>query len=193
MGLAKKIYLIILSVFLIFILLINSITFLTAFNPRQLTNFFYIPERASAAAMLFEHIIFESGIILQSVENEAVKESIFKACDGTPIDPMLVAAMIENGNSDIYTINQDGSVGLMRVKIKMLDKASNRDLFAYNDNIEAGVKYLTELINDSYSIKNALDKYYTPASITKFDSDINQMLLLSDKVYAAYQNIISDK
>lgn len=186
----RKLYLFILCAFVIFILLLNITTFLTDFNVRQLTNIFYVPERSVAAMMLFEHIVFESGIVLQSVSDKEVEQAIHEACQNRSIDPMLVAFMIQHGGSSPYAINTDGSIGLMRVKSYMLENTFQTNLFTVTDNIKTGVEYMAMLMQQNYGLKNALMHYYAPSARMFFPGDVLNMQALSEKIYYEYDKFI---
>jgi hypothetical protein len=176
-----------LLLFAVFIVLLNLTTFFAGLDKKQLTNFFYLPERAAAAFLLAEHIVFESGVFLSDIERAGLENQIALACAENGVDPNLVKIMIPPDPKSNYIIHQDGSIGIMRVKPVMFNSSEAVDPFSYKSNISIGVSYLSGLIRESCNIEEALEKYYAPTSKTVFEKDIEMMSQLSHGIRSAYE------
>jgi hypothetical protein len=187
MKTSRRIYTGILLAFAVFIVALNFVTFLTGFDKKQLTNFFYLPERTIAAFLLTEHIVFESGLFLKGIEPSDLERHIDAVCAENGVDPKLVKMMLPTGTKSNYLIYTDGSIGIMRVKPYMFNSSEAVDPFSYQGNISIGVAYLSKLIRESYGIEEALEKYYAPASKTIFEKDVARMNELSQEVSNAYE------
>jgi hypothetical protein len=187
MKTSRRIYTGIFLAFAVFIAALNFVTFLTGFDKKQMTNFFYLPERTVAAFLLTEHIVFESGLFLQEIEQNEMNRHIDTVCAEKGVDPKLVKMMLPSGTKSNYIIYTDGSIGIMRVKPYMFNSAEAVDPFSYQGNISIGVAYLSKLIRESYDIEEALEKYYAPASKTIFERDVARMNELSQEVNSAYE------
>lgn len=158
----KRLYVATLLIFGIFVVSVNTISFMTCFNKRQLVNFFYLSERVSSITKLAEHIVFESGLIIKKESLEKVSEYINDVCKDTAVDPLLVYTMVTVAGLDPYAIDFDGSMGYMRVKPHVAGKFDDKDPYIAKDNIYMGVAHLSELIKREGDVEKALQLYYTP-------------------------------
>jgi hypothetical protein len=173
----------------VFIIAINVVSFLAGLDKKQLANMFYLPERAVASFLLAEHIVFESGLFLDSFEQAELEEHISSACAESGVDPNLVRMMIPKGTRSNYIIHTDGSIGIMRVKPIMFETTEAVDPFSYKSNINIGVAYLSKLLRESYDVEQALERYYAPTSKTIFEKDVARMFQHSQGIRHAYEAI----
>ena len=187
----RKIYLFILAGFIVFVVALNTITFLVGFNFRQTVNIFYLSERTAAVMLLFEHIIFESGVILSYPTDEEIRRTVWEECSGTVVDPELVMLII-NGykNSGAFNIDFDGSMGLMRVKTHMLHGMMGANPYILQYNIKAGVAYLSALMDEDSRLDVVLCEYFMPkSSRTTFEKDVKTSNEQAIKIYNEYIKI----
>jgi hypothetical protein len=137
----------------IFIVTLNFVTFLAGHDTKQLTNLFYLPERAIASFLLAEHIVFESGVLLKDIDPGQLENHIGLVSAGHGIDAKLVKTMLASEAKSNYIINTDGSIGIMRVRPSMFNPAEAVDPFSYKENISIGAAHLSKLIQESYDIQ----------------------------------------
>ena len=181
----RKVYLFIIIGFAVFVIVLNAVTVIMGAKSRQIINIFYMSERAAAVMLFFEHIIFESGVILSHPNDEEIRLAVWEECSGTPIDPELVMLII--GGNRLFSIDFDGSMGLMRVKSHMLRDMLGSSPFVLNDNIRAGVAYLIKLMEKEGALDIALCEYFKPVSSkTVFESDIKASNAYAVKIYNDY-------
>ncbi|MDR0453711.1 MAG: hypothetical protein LBH05_02725 [Deferribacteraceae bacterium] len=176
--------------FVLFVIGLNTATFLAGFNPRQIVNVFYLSERTVAIALLLEHIVFESGVILHNPDDEEIRQAVWEECSGTSVDPELVMRII-NGykKRGLFCIDYDGSMGLLRVKSYMLRDMMGVSPFVLRDNIKMGVTYLSMLMEKDPRLDIILCEYLKPASSrTLFEKDIQAANRQAMKIYSEYIN-----
>jgi hypothetical protein len=181
----RKVYTFLLLLFLAMLATINITAFLTDFNKKQLINLFHVRQRLWAVVGLYEHIFFESGLVLSDTEQSVINGAIKQASEATGIDEMLITLMVEP--SKRFVIHENGAVGLMRVRSQMVEKGTTIDLFKLEDNILAGANYLKTLKTEE--TKNALIQYYKPVSKTLFKGEILRMQKKALDIYWDYNAI----
>ncbi len=187
----RKIYLFILICFTVFVLALNGITFFTGMNPRQLVNMFYLSERTTAVMLLFEHVVFESGVILHHPSEDEVRRVVFEECAGTEVHPELVMLIINSHkNRGLFHIDFDGSMGLMRIKSHMLNGMSGANPYVLQDNIKAGVTHLGRLLEEERRLDAVLCAYLKPeSSRTVFETDVRASDELALRIYSDYMKL----
>jgi hypothetical protein len=162
-------------------LLLNIITISASAGD---VGLFYVRERTVAAAMLVKHVILESGIFLPEITEDEIISSVYEACSGTSVDPRLVLMLVKNSNGP-YSIDFDGSVGLMRLKLPL---ASRIDPYILENNIRTGVNRLDVLLRKSMDTEQALYEYLMPVSRSALDKDREKIRRLAAAIYEEYKN-----
>ena len=186
----RRAYLFVLSGFVAFVLSLNAVTFFTGASLRQATNIFYLTERTVAVMLLFEHIVFESGVILYQPSEEEIKRAIWDECSGTSVDPELVALIVGSTNRRLFRIDFDGSIGLMRLKSYMLHDMMGVSPFILSNNIKAGVAYLNKLMEKERRMDVVLREYFKPVpSKTVFDRDIRAANEHAMRIFTEYSKV----
>ncbi|MDR2104917.1 MAG: hypothetical protein LBP51_04090, partial [Deferribacteraceae bacterium] len=162
-------------------------TFFAGGDSKQLTNLFYLPERAVASFLLAEHIVFESGLFLKDIDHDQLESHIGLVSSEYGVDAKLVKTMLASEVKSNYIINTDGSIGIMRVRPAMFNPTDAVDPFSYKENVSIGAAHLAKLIQESYDIQEALQRYYAPTSKTVLDRDAARLIQLSRSVRSAYE------
>lgn len=147
---------------MVFVAAVNVISFVTAFDKKQLMNPYYLSERAHAISMLAEHVIFESGFLLKEESYDNIAKYIKKASDEKGIDPLLIYTIISSTKKSAYNIDMDGSIGYMGVKTTIIKDYPGKNPFHAEDNIFIGVSHLASLIEQESDLESAIEQYLAP-------------------------------
>lgn len=163
-----KIYKYILYSFLIFVLFINIVTFITTLNPKSIINPFFIKSRAISVYLLLDYIITETGIIIRSpspIELETMIKNISKKYG---VDSELIKIVIEvESKYKKFAISRTGAIGLMQVMPKTFFDMGYSRPFDISQNLEAGIKYLSIQLKRFKKLDLALSAYNAGPSKVK--------------------------
>ena len=150
----------ILSAFIIYVVLLNFITFLTTFNPKALVNPFHIKYRSISVYYLVKHVVLVSGVAFHKTDKEVVYELARKMGYKYGVDPELIKIVIDTESEyRPYAISRAGAMGLMQVMPFTFEDMKMKDPFEKVQNIEAGVKYLSIQLRRFKSLELALAAY----------------------------------
>lgn len=156
----KAIYRKILLIFIIYVLSLNSLTFLTSLSPKALINPFFVKNRTISMYHLTKHIIFVAGIGFITSSEDEVDKMVKDACEIYEVDPKLVNIMIKvESKGRQFAISRTGAMGLMQVMPTTFFDISDGDPFLAKDNIYAGVRYFSTQLKRFKSIELALAAY----------------------------------
>ncbi|WP_022850303.1 lytic transglycosylase domain-containing protein [Limisalsivibrio acetivorans] len=171
---AEKIYKRILTAFIAYVLLLNTLTFLTTFNPKQLLNPFHIRNRTISVYHLTRHVILVSGIAFRPIPREVVNEKAVRLSEEFGIDPELVKIVIDvESEYNKFAISRTGAMGLMQLMPATFNDMSDGDPFLMEDNLRAGIKYLTQQLARFRNTELALSAYNAgPTTVTSFGNRI---------------------
>ena len=111
----QKIYFKILFASICVLLLINVVTFLIGFNPRQLINPSFYDERVMALYFLGKNFVVETGINMEDVTQDDIDILIDKAVDIYGVDKNMLSIIISKSNQ--YGITLTGGMGLTAISI----------------------------------------------------------------------------
>jgi|GEM_PF-1149386 membrane-bound lytic murein transglycosylase MltF len=157
---AKKIYKIILYTFLSHLLFINLISFFTTLNPKAIINPFFIKSRTISVYYLVHYIIFETGVLIPLPSKEELYKKIENFSKKYNIDSELIKIVIEvESKYKRYAISRTGAVGLMQVMPSTFFEMGFNKPFDIDQNLEAGMKYLSIQIKRFERLDLALSAY----------------------------------
>ncbi|TCK62686.1 lytic transglycosylase domain-containing protein [Seleniivibrio woodruffii] len=156
----NKTYKAILYTFLSYVLLLNFLTFLSSGSPKALINPFYIKNRTISMYHLTKHVVMVAGLGFVTSERHEVDAFIQTACEKYGVDPKLIHMMIQvESKGRQFAISRTGAMGLMQVMPTTFFDISQGDPFLAEDNIDAGVKYLSRQLKKFEDIPLALAAY----------------------------------
>ncbi|MCX8083972.1 MAG: lytic transglycosylase domain-containing protein [Calditerrivibrio sp.] len=192
----EKIYKYTLSLFLAHLLFINFVTFFTTFNPKSIINPFFIKSRTISVYILLHYIITDTGVLIPLPSKEELYKIIEKHCQKYKIDPELVKIVIEvESKYKKYAISRTGAVGLMQVMPSTFYDIGFQKPFDIEQNIEAGIKYLSMQIKRFRRLDLALSAYNAgPTKVLKNMSipKIGETEIYVKKIMEKYSKIRQD-
>ena len=155
-----SIYKKILALFIAYLILLNTFTFLTSLSPKALINPFFIKNRTVSMTHLAKHIVFVAGLGFVTSTPEEIDELVIEASAKYGADPKLIHIMIEvESKGRQFAISRTGAMGLMQVMPTTFFDISEGDPFLASDNIDAGVKYFARQLKRFESVELALAAY----------------------------------
>ncbi|MEF3255797.1 MAG: lytic transglycosylase domain-containing protein [Deferribacterales bacterium] len=164
----ERVYKNILYSFIVFLLFINTVCFITTFNPKAIINPFFIKSRTFSVYLLLKYIITETGLIIRSPSPEQLEEKIKTLSDKYRIDPELVKIVIQvESKYKKFAISRTGAIGLMQVMPNTFFEMGFQKPFDINENLEAGIKYLSIQLKNFKNIELALSAYNAGPSRVK--------------------------
>jgi len=151
----------ILTIFIVFLITLNVLTFLTSGSPKALLNPFFIKNRTISMYHLARHIVLVAGLGFITSPPDEVAQYVTEACEKHGADPKLIHIMIEvESKGKQFAISRTGAMGLMQVMpITFFDTSPNGDPFLAADNIDTGVKYFAKQLNRFKELELALAAY----------------------------------
>ena len=156
----KKSYKYLLYFFISYIIILNILTFLSSGSPKALINPFHIKNRTVSMYHLAKHVFFVAGLGFVTSSQDEVDAMINSACEKYGADPKLIHIMINvESKGQQFAISRTGAMGLMQVMPNTFFDISDGDPFLAEDNIDAGVKYLSRQIKRFENIPLALAAY----------------------------------
>ncbi|MCB4204909.1 lytic transglycosylase domain-containing protein [Deferribacterales bacterium Es71-Z0220] len=156
----SRIYKLIFISFLIYILSVNTICFVTTLNPKALLNPFYVKTRTTSVFLLVKYILTDIGIIIRKTSKDEIDKIIDKTAIKYGVDPELVKAVIEvESKYNEFAISRTGAIGLMQVMPATFFEMGFTRPFNYMENIEAGTKYLSIQLKRFNDLQLALSAY----------------------------------
>lgn len=156
----NRTYKIILYTFLSYILVLNMLTFLASGSPKALINPFHIKNRTISIYYLAKHVFLVAGLGFTTAEQHEVDAFIDAACEKYGVDPKLIHIMIKvESKGKQFAISRTGAMGLLQVMPTTFFDISHGDPFLAEDNIDAGVKYLSRQLRKFNDIPLALAAY----------------------------------
>ncbi|MBZ4672192.1 MAG: Lytic transglycosylase catalytic [Deferribacteraceae bacterium] len=156
----SRVYKLIFISFLIYILFINSICFITTLNPKSLINPFYVKTRTTSAFLLVNYILTDIGIVIRKTPKDEIDKVIEKTSLKYGVDPELVKAVVEvESKYNEFAISRTGAIGLMQVMPLTFFEMGFQRPFNYMENIEAGTKYLSIQLKRFNDLQLALSAY----------------------------------
>jgi len=165
----SRVYKLIFTSFLVYILSINSICFVTTFNPKALINPFYVKTRSASVFLLVKYILTDIGIIVRKTTKDEIDKVIDKTAAKYGVDPELVKAVVEvESKYNEFAISRTGAIGLMQVMPLTFFEMGFQKPFNYIENIEAGTKYLSIQLKRFKDLQLALSAYNSgPQNVLK--------------------------
>lgn len=165
-----KIYKYILYTFIGHIIFINTITFFTTLNPKSIINPFFIKSRTISVFYLLHYIVFETGVLIPLPSYDELNKKIHQLSKKYNVDPELVKIVIEvESKYKKYAISRTGAVGLMQVMPNTFFEMGFDKPFDIDQNLEAGIKYLSLQIKRFKRLDLALSAYNAgPTKVSKF-------------------------
>lgn len=155
-----RIYKLILFSFLAHLLLINTVTFFTTLSPKSIINPFFIKSRTISVYHLLNYIIFETGVLLPLPSREELYKKIESFSQRYNVDSELIKIVIEvESKYKKYAISRTGAVGLMQVMPNTFFEMGFQKPFDIDQNLEAGIKYLSLQIKRFKRLDLALSAY----------------------------------
>jgi hypothetical protein len=183
----KKIYFIVLSLFLIYLLFINIITSVSSKNAYALIYPYNVRERSISTFNLIKYIVLETGIVALKKEKYEIEEEIKTLCKKYEIDPKLIYSIIlVKSNFNPYKISLDGRVGLTQLPINILKEYDCSNPFDYKQNLEAGVGIINNLLKDRGPVKEIIKTYENIGG--KYYKMIN-----ADRIMLIYRQVSSEQ
>lgn len=170
-----KLYFRILGGFVIFIILLNVLSFLAGPNTRQLTNFFFYDKRAVALFYLTKNIILDTGVNIKKTPNIELIRLAGDAAKKYDIDKNLLLLLIRPDSE--YGISLSGGMGLAGIDPAYFIATEFKDPFKPEENINAAALTL-KLLNDEMVPQNELIARYLLG-----DTDIETIRLIAPHVY----------
>lgn len=156
----NRAYKIILYTFIGYVLVLNMLTFLASGSPKALINPFYIKNRTVSMYHLAKHVFLVAGLGFNTSETHEVDAFINAACEKYGVDPKLIHIMIKvESKGRQFAVSRTGAMGLMQVMPVTFFDISHGDPFLAEDNIDAGVKYLSRQMRKFEDIPLALAAY----------------------------------
>ncbi|UOD34275.1 lytic transglycosylase domain-containing protein [Deferribacteraceae bacterium V6Fe1] len=156
----SRIYKLIFISFLIYILSVNTICFVTTLNPKALLNPFYVKTRTTSVFLLVKYILKDIGIIIRKTSKDEIDKIIDKTAIKYGVDPELVKAVVEvESKYNEFAISRTGAIGLMQVMPVTFFEMGFERPFNYMENIEAGTKYLSIQLKRFNDLQLALSAY----------------------------------
>lgn len=156
----EKLHKQILILFIAYIFALNVGTFVTTLNFKQLVNPFYVKNRTVSLYYLTKHIIFESGFAVRPVQKEKVAEVVARVAPAYGVDPVLAKLVIEEeSHHNQFAISRAGAMGLMQLMPATFFEMGGTDPFDMEQNITAGVRYLSIQLRNFKDLRLALSAY----------------------------------
>jgi hypothetical protein len=156
MGIYKKI----LFSFIIYVLLLNTFTFLTAFSPKALINPFHIKTRTVSVYYLLRHVVLVSGVAFRQIPREFIDEKAEVYSEKYGVDPDLVKIVIDvESKYNKFAISRTGAMGLMQLMPITFKDMGGKDPFEIDTNLEAGIRYLSIQLRRFNNTELALSAY----------------------------------
>lgn len=156
----SRIYKLIFISFILYALSINTICFLTTFNPKAIINPFYFKTRTTSVFILAKYILTDIGIIIKKMSKDEIDKVIDKTATKYSVDPELVKAVVEvESKYNEFAISRTGAIGLMQVMPATFFEMGFEKPFNYVENIEAGTKYLSIQLKRFNDLQLALSAY----------------------------------
>lgn len=167
----EKLYKKIFLLFVVYVLILNIICFVTTLNPKQLINPFYIKVRTISVYKLLNHIVFEAGLGIKNTPQDQIETYIHKMSQKFKVDPKIIHLIIQTESKfNEYAISRTGAMGLMQVMPGTFSDMSLENPFYYKSNIEAGVKYFSLQLKRFKKLDFALAAYNAgPQNVIKSD------------------------
>ncbi|KAA0257330.1 lytic transglycosylase domain-containing protein [Deferribacter autotrophicus] len=164
----EKIYKSIFKLFILYLVVLNFLCFITTFNPKALINPFFIKNRTISVYLLLKHIIFESGIPVKIRDMEKINKTVNQVAEKYSVDPKLIHAIIKvESKYNPFAISRTGAMGLMQIMPITFFEMGFKDPFNIEENIEAGTKYLKIQLGYFKKLELALSAYNAgPGAIT---------------------------
>jgi len=157
---AHKFYKWLITAFIIYVFLINTVSFLTTFNPKSLINPFNIKNRSISTYLLVKNIVFVSGVAFRKTDVKEVNKIVDELSKKYEVDPKLVKAMIKvESDYRKFAISRAGAMGLMQIMPKTFAQIGTGDPFIIENNLEAGIKYISIQLKSFNNTEIALAAY----------------------------------
>lgn len=184
-----KLYKNILLLFILYVLLLNTICFTTTFNPKQLINPFYIKMRTVSVYKLIKHIIFDAGLGIKKTSKDQINIQIDNVSNNYKVDPKIIKLIVQaESKYNEYAISRTGAMGLMQVMPPTFADMTLKNPFYYKNNVEAGVKYFARQLKRFKKLEYALAAYNAgPQNVIKS----NGIPAFNETI--AYVNFITDQ
>lgn len=153
----QKIYFKILFASICVLLLINVVTFLIGFNPKQLINPSFYDERVMALYFLGKNFVVETGINMEDVTQDDIDILIDKAVDIYGVDKNMLSIIISKSNQ--YGITLTGGMGLTAISIYDFLNSSFSNPYNFEENIMAASETIAKLKNQGLSDEEIIVRF----------------------------------
>ena len=193
----EKLYKRLLLIFIVYVLLLNIVCFITTMNPKQLLNPFHIKTRTTSVYKLVYYIVTEAGLGIRTTPKETIDNYILKASERYKVDPKLIKLIIiTESKYNEFAISRTGAMGLMQVMPITFEDSKFTFPYNYKENIDAGTQYFAKQFNRFGNLKLALAAYNAgPQNVIKSGGNIpnfSETKAYVKKISKAY-NITVDK
>ena len=170
----QKIYFKILLSSICVLLLINVVTFLIGFNPKQLINPSFYDERVMALYFLGKNFVVETGINMEDVTQEDIDILIDKAVDIYGVDKNMLSIIISKSNQ--YGITLTGGMGLTAISTYDFLNSSFSNPYNFEKNIMAASETISKLKNKGLSDEEIIVRFVA-------GDDLENVKLLANQEY----------
>lgn len=153
----QKIYFKILFSSIFVLLLINFVTFLIGFNPKQLVNPSFYDERVMALYFLGKNFVVETGINMEDVSQDDIDILIDKAVDIYGVDKNMLSIIISKSNQ--YGITLTGGMGLTTISIYDFLNSSFSNPYNFEENIMAASETIAKLKNQGLTDEEIIVRF----------------------------------
>ncbi|QAR33626.1 lytic transglycosylase domain-containing protein [Geovibrio thiophilus] len=189
-----SIYKKILLAFIIYVLLLNTCTFLSTFNPKALLNPFHIKIRTVSVYYLVRHVVLVSGVAFRETPKEIINKKAELYSEKYGIDPDLVKIVIDvESEYNKFAISRTGAMGLMQLMPITFGDMGGQDPFDIDTNLEAGIKYLSIQLKRFNNTELALSAYnagpYTVSSRGNRVPDFGETQRYVKKIMYRYSQV----
>ena len=147
----QKIYFKILFASICVLLLINVVTFLIGFNPKQLINPSFYDERVMALYFLGKNFVVED------VTQDDIDILIDKAVDIYGVDKNMLSIIISKSNQ--YGITLTGGMGLTAISIYDFLNSSFSNPYNFEENIMAASETIAKFKNQGLSDEEIIVRF----------------------------------
>jgi hypothetical protein len=164
-----RIYFYILSIFILFLFLVNAVTALSSQCAKAIFYPYHIKSRAEAAYNLLSFIIMDSGVVALGRNNDKVilEKEIRSLCAKHNMDYNFVYNVIKvKSNFNPYKIALDGSVGLLALPLEKLKSLKCSNPFNYKEYLDMAL----ETFNKSIHSNEANDIQLHSYGISNYDN-----------------------
>ncbi len=182
-----KFYAAIFFTFFLVLSVVNLVCFVPNFDTKQLTNPYFLGERALATKEFAKAVIFETGITLEKTPTENIYATIDKASALYGIDKLSITTLLKLDNE--YRINRNGGLGILGLTVEQFNSTpyateqvdnSYLNPFCATAQIYAAAYLIKNMVDSGNTIDEAL------ANIILAGSNAEDLELKANSIYQEY-------